>query len=67
MGALDGPFWRSPAGAVAPGHAPSAQLAAEIQGFCKAQTAPYKYPRDLAMARKGIEAACRAKYAGGGK
>jgi acyl-CoA synthetase (AMP-forming)/AMP-acid ligase II len=47
VGALDGPFWRSPAGAVAPGHAPSAQLAAEIQGFCKAQTAPYKYPRHV--------------------
>ena len=32
---------------LAPGHAPSARLAAEIQGFCKAQTAPYKYPRHV--------------------
>ncbi len=32
---------------VAPGHRPSAELAAELQEFVKQQTAPYKYPREV--------------------
>lgn len=28
-----------------PGHAPSDELVRELQDYCKAQTAPYKYPR----------------------
>ncbi len=30
---------------VGKGHEPSNALAKEIQGYCKARTAPYKYPR----------------------
>ncbi len=32
---------------LAAGHQPGEALAAEIQEFCKAQTAPYKYPRKV--------------------
>lgn len=32
---------------LANGYSPSDTLAAEIQDFCKAQTAPYKYPREI--------------------
>lgn len=32
---------------LAPGHAPSPALAAELQEFVKTQTAPYKYPREV--------------------
>ncbi len=32
---------------LAPGHAPSPELAAELQDFVKAHTAPYKYPREI--------------------
>ncbi|MDE3133208.1 MAG: AMP-binding protein [Acidobacteriota bacterium] len=32
---------------LAPGHSPSAELAAELQEFVKQQTAPYKYPREV--------------------
>ena len=31
------------------GHTPSAALAAELQNFCKAEIAPYKYPRVIAF------------------
>jgi acyl-coenzyme A synthetase/AMP-(fatty) acid ligase len=32
---------------LAPGYKPSNELAQEIQGFVKARTAPYKYPREI--------------------
>jgi len=32
---------------LAPGHEASDALAADIQDFCKQQTAPYKYPREI--------------------
>jgi len=32
---------------LAPGHAPSAALVAELQEHCKRVTAPYKYPREI--------------------
>lgn len=32
---------------LAPGHQPSAELAAEIQQFTRETTAPYKYPREI--------------------
>ncbi len=32
---------------LAPGHKASDALAADIQDFCKLQTAPYKYPREI--------------------
>ncbi|MFQ5953815.1 MAG: AMP-binding protein, partial [Kiloniellales bacterium] len=32
---------------LAPGYAPTEQLVKEIQDFVKAQTAPYKYPREI--------------------
>ena len=32
---------------LAPGNAPSAELARELQEFVKQQTAPYKYPREI--------------------
>lgn len=36
---------------LAPGFQPSDELAAELQTFCKAQTAPYKYPRLVEFCR----------------
>jgi acetyl-CoA synthetase/medium-chain acyl-CoA synthetase len=32
---------------LAPGHAPSAEMAQQLQAFVRTQTAPYKYPREI--------------------